>query len=255
MDPVSTELDALRGVRLFASLPDGMLAGIAARAVPRTLRRGAPLFRRGEPCRGLHVVIRGRIEVYAASPDGREQILHRIGARQAVTELPLFDGGTYPASARAVTETSVLFIPTQIVDELCRAHPELLRAVVADLGRSVRRLTRLVEKLSLKDVRARVATLLLEQAAAHEALRDGAVFRLDSTQEAMAHALASTRESVARALAELRREGIVVQRGARIRIVRLEELLAVAEGVPGAARPHARSAAGAYPAPLEGPCC
>lgn len=258
----STTAEALQGVRLFAALPEATLRRLASRAIRRTVRRRALLFRKGEPCRGLHVVLEGRIEIYSASPEGREQVLHRIGARQAVTELAVFDGGAYPASARAVVPTRVLFIPVDAVIELSREHPELLQTVIADLGRSIRRLTGLVEKLSLKGVRSRVATLLLEQAAAHDALAEGGTFRMDATQEAMAHALAVTRESVARALAGLRRDGVVEQRGARVRILVLDELVAIAEGDGVARAPrgprrdaHRNERLGAYRIAVEGPCC
>ncbi len=250
----------LRGVRLFAQVPERELRELAIHAVPREFPARALLFRRGEPCRGLHVVIAGRLEVYTSSPDGREQVLHRIGARQAVTELPLFDGASYPASARAATPVRVLFLPADAVERLCLAHPEMLRTVIADLGRSIRRLTRLVEKVSLKDVRARVATALLEQAAAQGGPEEGRPFSLAWSQEQMAHALGVTRESVARGLSRLRRAGVIEQSGRNVRIVRLPELAVIAEGTPAAriggdGGRWGSERLGAYRVASEGPCC
>ncbi len=248
--------EELAGVRLFAGLDERVLADLAARGVVRTFRERALLFRKGDACRGLHVVLAGQVQIYTSSPDGREQVLHRIGARQAVTELPLFDGAPYPANARAVTDCRVFFLPGAAVDDLCRAHPELLRVVIADLGRSIRRLTRLVEKVSLKDVRARVATALLEQATACAALVDGGTFELPMTQEELARGLAVTRESVARALADLRHRRVLEQQGRRVRILSLTELAAIAEGTsPAAGRSAPRQRLGGYTVALDGPCC
>ncbi len=247
--------DELRAVRLFAGLDEPVLAEIAARGVTRAFRRRALLFRKGDPCRGLHVVLEGRVQIYTSAPDGREQVLHRIGARQAVTELPLFDGAPYPANARAVTDGRVFFLPASAVNDLCRAHPELLRVVIGDLGRSIRRLTQLVEKVSLKDVRARVATALLEQATASSALTDGASFEVPMTQEELAHGLAVTRESVARALAALRRGRVLEQQGRTVRILSVDQLVAVAEGTPARGRSAQRQRLGGYAVSLDGPCC
>ncbi len=247
--------DELRGVRLFAGLGDSVRAEIAGRGVTRNVRRRALLFRKGDACRGLHVVLEGRVQIYTSSPDGREQVLHRIGARQAVTELPLFDGAPYPANARAVTDCRVFFLPADAVDELCRAHPELLRVVIGDLGRSIRRLTQLVEKVSLKDVRARVATAVLEQATAAAALVDGGRFDLSVTQEELAHGLGVARESVARALAGLRRSRVLEQQGRTVRIVSVDELVAIAEGTPAPGRSGLRHRLGGYAVALDGPCC
>ncbi len=247
--------DELRGVRLFAGLDEDVLGEVAGRGVTRRVRRRALLFRKGDACRGLHVVLEGRVQIYTSAPDGREQVLHRIGSRQAVTELPLFDGAPYPANARAVADGRVFFLPAEAVDDLCRAHPELLRVVIADLGRSIRRLTQLVEKVSLKDVRARVATAVLEQATAADALLDGGSFDMPMTQEELAQGLAVTRESVARALAGLRRSRVLEQQGRTVRIVSVNELVAIAEGTPAPARSAVRQRLGGYAVALEGPCC
>src|SRR5690606_6117311 len=147
------------------------------------------------------------------------QVLHTEGPGQPLAELPLFDGAPYPASARAQEDSRVLFLPRDAFQSLYRNHPEIADAVIRDLGRRLRRMVRMVEKVSLKDVPARVAATLLEYAEAADAVRDGGAFRVPRTQEELATELATTRESVARALARLRREGAIAQSGARVRVL------------------------------------
>lgn len=247
----------LREVPLFDGIGAAALEELAARAIPRALARGALLFRKGETCEGLHVVLEGRLKVYCTTASGREQVLHRVGAGEVVTELPLFDGGPYPASARAMVDSTVLFLPREAVERLRREHPELVRAAVRDLGRGIRRLMDVVEKVTLKDTRARVATALLERASASDALRDGGAFELGLTQEELARALAVTRESVARSLSDLRRTNVVAQRGSHVRIVSVTALAAAADGpVEELAGARARmKRLGAYKVVVQGPCC
>ena len=92
----------LEQVPLFAGFGDDALHRLASRSLLRTYAAGHLLFSTGEPCRGLYVVESGRVRIYRTSPAGREQVLHVEGPGRAVAELPLFDGGAYPASA--VTE-------------------------------------------------------------------------------------------------------------------------------------------------------
>lgn len=235
-------LDTLRAVQPFADLDDQSLSAIAARSVERTLPRKGQLFRRGDPCLGLHVVVSGRLATYVSTSGGRVQILQWLGPGQAVTEWLVFDAGTYPASARALTDCRLLFVPAEVVEEACGRSVEALRAVIADLGGSIRRMARLVESVTLKNPRGRVAALLVEQAAARSALMDGGSFPLDATQEELAHTLAVARESVARALGALRRAGVVQQSGACIRIIDARRLMQVAE--LGAAPPAGRTPVG-----------
>lgn len=220
--------EILRALPLFARLGEGALEAVARRTVVRPLARDQALFRVGEPCHGLYVVLGGAIRVYRSNGEGREQVLHVLRRGQPVAEVPLFDGGPYPASARAEEESRVLYLSRADFEWLYGNSPEIAGAVIRELGRRLRRMVRLVEKISLRDVSARVAMTLLEYAEPHGPPRDGLEFDLPRTQEDLAAELATTRESVARALSRLRREGAIEQRGARIRIRDLSGLRAAA---------------------------
>jgi len=225
MDPI---LRILQGLPLFSRLSDPALEAVAERTVLRRVPRDTLLFRRGDPCQGLYVVLEGRVRVYRGNAEGREQVLHLQGPGQPLAEVPLFDGGPYPASARTEEDSRLLFLSRSDFEWLYQHHHEIADAVIRELGRRLRRMVRLVEKISLKDVPARVAMTLLEYAEGHAAPHDGMEFELPRTQEELASELTTTRESVARALSRLRRDGAIDQRGARVRIRRLSMLESVA---------------------------
>lgn len=225
-----TTLELLRGLSLFAALDEGALRQVAERTVTRSVARGATLFREGRPCQGLYVVVEGRIKVYRAFADGREQVLHVMAPGQPIAEVPLFDGGPYPASAQALDDAQVLFLPVDSFRWLYANSPAVADTVIRELGRRLRRMVRLVERISLRDVPTRVAAALLDYAEAADARRPGGTFALPRTQEALAGELATTRESIARALAGLRREGIILQEGKHVVIKDLARLAARARG-------------------------
>src|SRR5437588_4242516 len=54
-----------------------------------------------------------------------EQVLSIDGPGSSVAELPLFDGGNYPASVAAVNDATLLFASKQDFQELCLTHPQL----------------------------------------------------------------------------------------------------------------------------------
>ncbi len=202
--PTRSVSGILLGLPLFAGLLADAVRAVAARTIMRRLPKNATLFRRGEPCHGLYIVVDGRIQVHRASASGREQILHVQGPGEPVAEVPLFDGGPYPASARALEDSRLLFLPQDAFQQLYRENPEIADAVIRNLGSRLRRMVALIAKVTLKDVRARVAATLVERAEANGALRNGGRFVLARTQEELARELATTREGVARALAALR---------------------------------------------------
>ena len=77
----------LRGVSIFSELDARTLAALAARCVPRTVGSGFVLFRTGDRCHGLYLVLDGRVRVFRTSPDGREQTLALEGAGRVSTPL------------------------------------------------------------------------------------------------------------------------------------------------------------------------
>lgn len=210
--------EILRRLSLFSALGEEALAAVAERCVIRNVTRDTVVFRHGEPCRGLYVVVAGRMRIYRSNADGREQVLHTQGPGQALAEVPLFDGGPYPASARAMEDGRLLFLGADEFQRLYTSHPEIADATIRELGRRLRRMVKLVEKISLRDVPARVAVTLLEYA---EPIVGAPVdaFDLPRTHEQLAAELATTRESISRAFAKLKKAGLIAQRGTRIQIL------------------------------------
>lgn len=58
-------------------------------------------------------------------PDGREQVFTVEGPGSSVAELPVFYGGTYPASTVATDKARVHFISKQDFHSLCLVHPKV----------------------------------------------------------------------------------------------------------------------------------
>ena len=150
----------LRRIPIFGDLPDPALQRVAERCVWRSAPAGTVLFATGEACRGLYIVESGRVRVYRVSPEGREQVLHIEGPGRPVAELPLFDGGPYPASAVTIADSRLLFLPRADFDQLYRTNPDIAHAIIRGLGRRLRHLVQLTETLAFRDVAARLAMLL-----------------------------------------------------------------------------------------------
>jgi len=223
-------LESLQALPLFRSLSQEALEILASRTVVRTLPEKALLFREGEPAKGLYLILWGAIEIYRASEDGREHLIHVERRGRQLGELPLLDGSPYPASARAGTETRVAFLPREAFQWAYREHPEIADAVIRDLTGRLRKMVGLVEKLSLKDVASRVAAAVLEAAITADKAHIGGTFHLPWTQDQMAAHLATTRESVSRAMARLGREGALSHRKSKVTVKDLEALERIAGG-------------------------
>lgn len=229
--PLTRKLnEELRGISFFRGLSLEALDLICERMIHRSAPSGTVLFRKGEPARGVYILVEGRVEIFRSTADGREQVLHTETPVKSVAELPVFDGGGYPASGRTVENSELFFLSLDDFQRLYREHPEIADAIIRELAQRLRALVRVVEKISLRSVPSRVAKTLLELADRVGAQVDGGSFSLARTQSDLAHELATSRESVARALGDLRRKGIISTKGRRVTILSLGRLAALAEG-------------------------
>ena len=222
----------LRQVPVLAEVDEVALRRLAERTVPRTVGPGHLLFRAGDECRGLYVIEWGRVRIFRVSPEGKEQVLHVEGAGRAVAELPLVDGGAYPASAVTLDETRLLYVPRDEFVRLYRSSPDVADAVIRALGRRLRHLVQLTETLAFRDVAARLAMLLATYAEQHgEPTAAGVALALDRTQEELSLEIGTARESVSRAFKQLRSQGLIEQAGGnRLLIGDVAKLRAFARG-------------------------
>ncbi len=200
--------DLLRRVPYFAGLPDEVLRALVASATSRDFARGQVIFLEGDPCAGLYVVAAGTIKILKLSPQGREQILQQLGPGGTFNEVAVLDNGPNPASAAAVTDARVVTIARADIRRLAQTYPELAWALIESLARRARHLVSMVEDLSLRSVKARLARLLLAEA---QRASDGGEIKRSQmiTQGEMAARLGTVREMVGRALRDLADEGLI----------------------------------------------
>jgi len=216
----------LSQVPIFSGLAASEMEFLSQRVVPRTYSAGQMVFNEGDPCAGLYVVASGHVRIFKISAGGREQVLSIDGRGSSVAELPVFDGGSYPASVAAVDDaTLLLFISKQDFQELCLAHPQVSLKVLRVVGARLRRLVGIIEELSFTTVRHRLAAFLL-RLAKHEGTKTAggiAVTLPDNNQEVAAQ-IGTVRELVSRNLSRFEAEGLIDIEGRNLVIRDLEAI-------------------------------
>ena len=207
----------LKKTPLFAGLTEAELRALAARTVKKKYDRGQLLFGEGDPCAGLFLVASGKIRIFKLSAAGREQVLAVEGPGSSFAELPVFDGGNYPAAASALEDTEVLFISRKDFQNFCREHPDVALKVIAVVGGRLRRLVGIIEELSFATVRQRLIAMLLRLAAeSGTASKQRVQVELAMSHQDLASGLGTVRELVSRNLSRLQAEGFLEVDGRKI---------------------------------------
>ena len=210
----------LEATPLFAALNEAELNSLAARAGVRSYAQGEILFSEGEACAGLYIVVAGRIRIYKTSAAGREQVLAVEGPGASVAELPVFDGGRYPASASALEKTEALFLSRGDLRAICLEHPQVALKILQVVGARLRSLVAIIEELSFTTVRHRLISWLLGQAkAAGRPTERGVALSLNVSHQELAARIGTVRELVSRNLARLQAQNLIQVNGREIVIL------------------------------------
>lgn len=221
----------LSKVALFGDLSEEELHALAHRTVKHHVKAGDLIFSEGDPCQGFYVVESGEVKIFKTAASGREQVLTVDRAGSSVAEIPVFDGGAYPASAVATVDTTLLFVSKRDFRTLVLEHPEVGLKVLKNVGGRLRRLVALIEELSFTTVRSRLV-MLLARLVRNEGQHTerGTELTLPANQE-IASQIGTVRELVSRNLSRLQAEGLIRLDGKQVIVPDVAALTAAGDEV------------------------
>ena len=221
----AASLAVLKRVPIFSSLSEHEFAFLTSHLLQRKYGAGELVFSEGDPCAGLYVVQSGNVRIFKSSAGGREQVLSIDGPGSSIAELPVFDGGNYPASAQAVSDSMLLFFSRQDFQTLCLQHPQVALKVLRVIGGRLRRLVGIIEELSFTTVRHRLIALLVRLGKS-EGTRNGdaITLTLPSNNSELAAQIGTVRELVSRNLSRLQAEGLIQVDNRKLEVPSLKRL-------------------------------
>ena len=191
--------ETLRRTHLFANLPPDDLARVASLSATRRCGKKESLFHEGDRADGFFIVSSGRIKVFKVSPDGKEQVLHVIEPGQSFAEATIFEGGHFPASAEALADSELVFIPKKPFIDLLEKTPRIALRMLASMSKWLKRMTDLVESIALRDVETRLVQFVFEELRGRGVPpADGAVLELAFTKNVLASRLGTVPETFSR---------------------------------------------------------
>lgn len=203
-------LKLLEKVPFFSALKAEELRCILPYLREKKFRKNQVVFHEGEPGRYLYLIRTGQVKVYKLSEEGKEKILRVFGPGDFFAELPLLDGGNYPASAEVLSTAILLSLSRENFLSVISKYPSITGKIYKIVGKRLRHFTTMVTDLTLKDASRRLAGFLLEKASGQVHLsQDQVRFPLELTHQEIASLIGTARETVSRSLKQLQSDGII----------------------------------------------
>jgi len=204
----------LKRVPLFKVLTEEECQLLLRRVLHQHFKAHEPIFSEGEPCRALYLIEAGSVKIFGSSTGGREQVLATQGPGGTLGELAVLDGGNYPTSAAATTDSDLLLIKKEDLQALFPRHPEIRVALLELIASRVRPMIGMVEQLCFNTVRQRLMALFLRLATQDGKLTaHGVELTLTSTYRDLAAQIGTVPEVVSRNLGALQALGLISVQG------------------------------------------
>jgi len=220
------KMDDLSSAPLFSGLDADAMDAVKRATSLHHYGAGETVFLQGDPCAGLYIVREGWLKGIITSPAGREQIIRLLGPGDMFNEIGLMTNGKNLVTVQALEDSTLWVIERETILRLMDEHPRLCRAITRNLAERVLHLMKLVEDLSMRTVKSRMARILLENAV------EGVINRRRwMTQTEIAARLGTVLDVANRTLTSLENEGLISV--ARYKILILDsarlEVLAILE--------------------------
>jgi CRP-like cAMP-binding protein len=221
----------LQHVAQFTSAKAVTVKELAGQMSERTFKSGDTIFDEGEMWPYLGIVKVGKVIYTLLSPDGKT---HTIGERlthDTLNESGTFDGGGATTRAEALTDVTIVTLPSEAVMHAIRNDAELALGFLIASSQARRRSIDTIADLAFAHVLQRVAKFLLGYARASVGMTRGLPGVENLSQAQIAAAAGTVRDMAARALLRLKNANAVELDRGRVRAIDRARLEAFAHNV------------------------
>jgi CRP-like cAMP-binding protein len=187
-------LSVLRNHPIFCDLQPEALDQLCRYTKHSTLKRGAPIFSKGDPGNSLFAVMSGTVKISNSSADGRSAILNLIGAGEIFGEMSVLDGQARSADATANTNCEIFAIDRREFLPFMRSQPELAMKFIELLCARLRWTSDQVEQVILQNLPGRLAGALIRLTEKDKLAAGERTIAI--TQQEISEMVGMTRESI-----------------------------------------------------------
>lgn len=199
-----------------------MLERVAHGARRVCVRRDEIIVRRGEPCRGVHIVVQGRIKLCYETVSGLERIMRIVSHGDSFGEALMYLGRDYLATAEALCDGVLLYIQKEAILAQLEDCPQLAHQLVASLSRHLYMMMGDMSAYTVRTSHQRLIGYLFRESGG----REGVPVHFTVPKGVVASRLNLSPQHFSRILHDLIERGLILVQGRKFTIVDAQGLRA-----------------------------
>ena len=213
----------LRQLPLFSKLDNEAIAIIADSIEQHTYKKNTTIFHEDAAANRLYIVMAGQLKLFKSSADGKDHILKIMQKHELIGEVPMYEGGNYPATCVTLTPVTLLEISRTHFLELLQHNPTIALRMLALQARRIKEFTNKIEKLTLNKTAQRLADFLLQRTNDH-----ATVIMDDLSMQNLADYLGVSRENLSRLISNWSQQKLISKQQGKITILDSTRLRSIA---------------------------
>lgn len=204
-------IDELLKNKLFKDIEREELENILKCLRPniKTYKKKDIITIEGDKLNGIGIVLDGEVIVGKENLSGDRVIMSKLKKGEMFGEVAAFSSGIWLATVVANMDSTILFFPPQkivgVCSKMCTGHRRLIQNMLQIVSKKALILNNKIEIISLKSIRKKVSTYLLQQ----YAINNTSTFYIPLKRHQLAEYLLVSRPSLSRELINMREEGII----------------------------------------------
>jgi CRP/FNR family cyclic AMP-dependent transcriptional regulator len=210
----------LREIDFFKQCSEEDLKNILEVISKKTIRKRGTIFHEGEECNTIYFIAKGSVKILKTSEDGREHIVNILSSKDMFPHVGLFGGGYYPATARAIEDSTIYCLNIEDFKRILAVSPFLSIKLLQILDGKIRTLQERLGNTMSKDIMEKVVSTLHSLARTNGSqIDEGIEINMEITHQDIADMVGTTRESVSRIIGQLKRDGKIYYEENKIRLM------------------------------------
>jgi len=173
----------------------------------------------------IGIVLQGSVSLTKETASGNRVIIAILGPGEMFGEMAAYSGRKiWPVTVIAQTKCTIMYFPQDKIvgccERVCASHKKLIMNMLKVLSQRAMMLNKKVEYLSIRNLRGKISTFLLE-----ESMKTGKnTFQLPLNRHELADFLNVSRPSLSRELGKMRDEGMIDFHSTAVKIKDFEAL-------------------------------
>lgn len=211
----------------FSSLAPKAIEELSKKKVKNIYKKGQTSFIEGNSPYGVFCIRSGNVKVTKTSESGKTVILSIAKAGDFLGDNSLFSDVPYKVTATALEDTKICFIETKTVLKLISTEPTFAMKLIERKANQMSLSENSLASLHQKNVRERLAELLIQLKEEHSVKEPDGRFRIDLNlkRDEMATLIGTASETLIRFIKEFKEAKIIEQVGKTLYINNMSELL------------------------------